>query len=440
MEKLLGTKPSDAIAHRVPRVLIVAPNASSRFGGEAFLPLKYFEILKRRGHMPRLLTHERNRDDLIGYLGTLEGVEFFPETRVHYFLWLVSRIMPGSIAELLLGPVMQMVDGLYVAPRIRRLAAANAVDVIHQPTPVSPLAPSGLHRFDLPLIIGPMNGGMDYPTGYDEHQSAGGRFAMRVGRAVARIVNRLVRGKRRAAVLLVANERTRHALPFQDHSDVRMMVENGVDFQIWGSSELQKIDRCDRVAHADVLQLAYVGRLVSWKCVDITLRAVALARARGVDVSLDIIGDGAQMDDLVAAAEELGLARVVRFRGQQSQTACAEILDALVPNGCLILNSIRECGGAVVLEAMALGLPVIASDWGGPADYIDADCGVLVPPIPRADFAERLAEEIVLLARNPDRRKQLGISGREKVRRLFDWERKVDSVIEIYREVTQSRP
>ena len=48
-----------------PRILIVADNASARFGGEAILPLKYFTLLARRGRDVRLITHERNRDGLL---------------------------------------------------------------------------------------------------------------------------------------------------------------------------------------------------------------------------------------------------------------------------------------------------------------------------------------------------------------------------------------
>jgi glycosyltransferase involved in cell wall biosynthesis len=45
----------------------------------------------------------------------------------------------------------------------------------------------------------------------------------------------------------------------------------------------------------------------------------------------------------------------------------------------MVLPGTRECG-AVVLEAMASGVPVIATDWGGPADYITGDTGILIPP------------------------------------------------------------
>jgi glycosyltransferase involved in cell wall biosynthesis len=45
-----------------------------------------------------------------------------------------------------------------------------------------------------------------------------------------------------------------------------------------------------------------------------------------------------------------------------------------------VMPSLRECGGTAILEAMALGKPVVTTDWGGPADYVTPECGLLVSP------------------------------------------------------------
>jgi glycosyltransferase involved in cell wall biosynthesis len=153
-------------------------------------------------------------------------------------------------------------------------------------------------------------------------------------------------------------------------------------------------------------------------------------------VTLDILGDGPELADLRLRAS--GLGKAVRFHGFQPQASGARILAA---SDALILNSIWECGGAVVLEAMALGLPVIASDWGGPADYLDPTCGLLVHPEPRDDFVDRLAGAILRLAQNPDLSRRMGAAGAAKVRRDFDWQRKIDAIETIYRQaIAQAEP
>jgi glycosyltransferase involved in cell wall biosynthesis len=85
-----------------------------------------------------------------------------------------------------------------------------------------------------------------------------------------------------------------------------------------------------------------------------------------------------------------------------------------------------------VLEAMATGLPVIATAWGGPADYLDASCGILVEPRSREHLVEGLAGAMAELAADPARRRTLGRAGRARVERHFDWQARIDQMLEIY--------
>jgi glycosyltransferase involved in cell wall biosynthesis len=103
----------------------------------------------------------------------------------------------------------------------------------------------------------------------------------------------------------------------------------------------------------------------------------------------------------------------------------------------LVLPSLYECGGAVVLEAMAMGLPVIATKWGGPADYLDDTSGILIEPIGRERFIVDLAEAMVRLVQSSDLRRQLGQAGRARVAAEFDWEKKIDRILSIYIRASQ---
>ena len=132
---------------------------------------------------------------------------------------------------------------------------------------------------------------------------------------------------------------------------------------------------------------------------------------------------------LLAQAE--GDAGKVYFAGWRSQPECAAIL---ARSSALVLSSLRECGGAVVLEAMASSRPVIATDWGGPADYLDPACGVLVRPDSRVSFIGGLADALVTLAQSRELRVTMGRAGRIKATRLFDWDLKAQRMVQIYRE------
>jgi glycosyltransferase involved in cell wall biosynthesis len=412
-----------AVAHPL-KVLIVAPNASTLFGGESFLPLKYFELLNERGHHARLITHARSREGLLKEFTHLrDRIDFIEDSAADRLVWSIGSRLPDRMRDILAGAALTVLTERAQAKLIRGYVRRGEVDVIHQPIPVSPKQPSAVYGFGVPVVIGPMNGGMRYPKGYEDHESPLAARAVAWGRFIATAMNRIVPGKHRAQVLLVANARTRAALPVR-HPRVIELVENAVDLQTWKPGA----PRVTRPADAP-FRLVFIGRLVDWKCVDITLAAVERARAAGVEVTLDILGDGPERPALQKRAEAMPGA--VRFHGFRPQAFCAQVLAG---SDALILSSIRECGGAVVLEAMALGLPVIASDWGGPADYLDASCGILVHPEPRADFADRLAAAIRQLAQTPELCIAMGKAGAAKVKREFDWRGKIDRIETIYRE------
>ena len=118
------------------------------------------------------------------------------------------------------------------------------------------------------------------------------------------------------------------------------------------------------------------------------------------------------------------------FRGWLPQHECARRLQSAT---ALLLPSIYECGGAVVLEAMATGTPVIAVAWGGPNDYLDETCGMLIPPLSAATVVDGFTEGMKKLIESPQLCCRLGAAARRKVEAIFSWEEKVDRIVEIYR-------
>lgn len=410
-----------------PRVLIVAEHASARFGGEAILPLHYFRILRRRGVEAWLVVHARTRAELAALMpGELGRIEFIPDTWLHKLLYRIGRHLPSRLGNVTFGYAMRLDCQLKARRVARRLIARHGVDVVHQPIPVSPREPSVLHGLGVPVVIGSMNGGMSYPPAFGRMDGVLTAVATALGRRASALLNRLMPGKLRAAALVVSNERTRRALPPGARGEVIELVENGVDLAVWSPAEAGT-----GRAGGGPTRFVFVGRLVDWKAVDILLDAFARAAA-AVPARLDLLGDGPMRPALEARAAALGLADSVRFHGWMSQPECAR---AVAASDVLVLPSLYECGGAVVLEAMACRLPVIATDWGGPADYLDDSCGVLVAPTSREALVEGFAAAMIRLASSPELRRAMGRAGRERVEREFDWERKVDHMLEVYARV-----
>ena len=426
----------------IPRVLIVADHASARFGGEAALPLHYFRVLRSRGAPVWLISHARTRDELTQLYGNDPRIHYVEDAWLHKTMWRIGRRLPAGVAYLTTGFVTRFSSQLEQRRLVRRLVMQERIDVIHQPMPVSPREPSLLHGFGVPVVIGPMNGGMEWPPAFRPASGRAGRAMLKVARATSRLLNRLIPGKRRAALLLVANKRTWQALPLDGTAPVEEMVENGVDFNVWTGNQGEPQSK----APTSVTTFAFMGRLVDWKAVDLLIRAFAKARKRQL-IRLVIIGDGVERPRLEQLAAQLGVAEVKAGGARSAAAGTIDWLGWLPQAECarelrradgLVLPSLLECGGAVVLEAMAMGKPVIATAWGGPLDYLDDDCGVLVAPTGPDALVDGLADAMVRLAQFPDERRRMGRNGLEKARRLYDWDVKVDRMIDRYRQVMKA--
>jgi glycosyltransferase involved in cell wall biosynthesis len=406
------------------RVLIVAEHASAKFGGEAFLPLHYFRLLRARGVEAWLVTHERVRSELVELLPSeVSRMHFVRDTPFQVAVWRFGERLPAQIGVVTTQALLHLDTQLRQRELVRRLVREHGIDVVHEPIPVSPKQPSALFDVGAPVVIGPMNGGMTYPYGFRELEGRAERAAHGLAVRAANLANLAIPGKRRARLLLVANERTRRALPEVVRAvETEELVENGVDLERFSPSVAPRDDH--------VLRVAFVGRLVDWKAVDVLVGAVAKARKEQA-VELEIFGDGPERPALEARAAGLGVASAVTFHGFVPQVEVARRLSRL---DALALSSVRECGGAVVLEAMALGLPVVATRWGGPADYLDHGSGILVDPHSRAQMTRDFADAFVRLAADRPYRERLGAAARTKVLE-YDWNVKIDRILALYARV-----
>jgi glycosyltransferase involved in cell wall biosynthesis len=402
------------------RVCIVAENASFRFGGEASLPLHYYSRLRARGLEAWLIVHGRTRQELEALFPNDDGrIRFIPDKWFHKLIWRLNAYLPPRIAEATLGTLMVLLNQWIQRQMVRALIASDHVNVVHQPIPVSPRAPSLICKLGIPVIMGPMNGGMDYPKAYRHVESWATRVSVAVGRSCANLINRAIPGKKLAGFVLVANQRTRLALPSCVRGEVIEISENGVDLGLWSvQPRLVPGERPPR--------FLFVGRLVDLKRLDWAIQA--LANVPGA--YLDVVGDGPMRGEWIRLASSLGLSDRICFRGWMPQQECVQHLGSAT---ALLLPSIKECGGAVVLEAMATGTPVIAVAWGGPEDYLDETCGILIPPLDPAAVVDGFTAGMRKLIDNPELGFSLGAAARRKIEAKFSWEEKVDRVVEIYR-------
>ena len=402
------------------RIMIVSESATDLFGGEAILPLHYFRFLREKGINVWLITHARVKNRLLEIIPNEIGrVIFIPDTFLHIYLHKIGQFLPARISAITTGVILHFVTQIYQYRLVKKAIKEHKINIVHEPTPVSPKQPSLLFGLGVPVVIGPLNGGMNFPKAFSYMQKKYENTMYFLARLLSNLINLLIPGKLFADIILVANQRTRAALPLFHKGDVIEIVENGVDLKLWDLPPAKKNQDSKEI------KLVYFGRLVDWKCVDYLIKAVSMVKS-DCNVKLDIVGDGDKRPELEALTKNLNLSDRVVFHGWIPQKECPGIL---ADSDVLVLPSVRECGGAVVLEAMAMELPVIAVNWGGPADYVTEETGILIEPNNTDDFTNQLTNAIERLANNHDLRVKMGKAGKKRVLDQFDWNRKIDFII-----------
>lgn len=217
IHKLPGqsNEPSSISVKDKPKVIIVANNASIRMGGEAIIPYHYFRVMRSRGIDVWMIVHERVREELEAmFPDNKDKLIFVKDLLIQKWYWkLLGERLPHRISALLVCYPIDLINQFRQRLVIKKLVESTGINIVHQPTPVSPKFASMIFGVGANVVIGPMNGGMSYPPGIGSKDSFFEKLILRLAYYFSNIINVLVPGKRQANILLVANERTYQALP-----------------------------------------------------------------------------------------------------------------------------------------------------------------------------------------------------------------------------------
>jgi glycosyltransferase involved in cell wall biosynthesis len=173
--------------------------------------------------------------------------------------------------------------------------------------------------------------------------------------------------------------------------------------------------------------LIFVGGLAPYKACDLALRAAApllqMGRAR-----FTVVGDGPERGELEQLTRSLGIEKVVSFCGMLRH---GETMQRLGAADVLVFPSIHEFGGAVVFEALALGVVPVVVDFGGPGDIVHPEVGFKVPLTNEKDVVLQIEKVLANLACDPDLLDQLRQQGMRYARERLSWDGKAQVVSQI---------
>lgn len=413
---------------RKPRILAIAEAANPEW---VSVPLVGWSLARALTAVAdvHLVTQVRNREAILR-AGLVEGRDFtaIDSERLARPLWKLGSLLAGGEGR---GWTIQQAVNTISYPYFehlvwRRFGAAiraGAFDLVHRLTPLSPVQQSPIaakcRRAGVPFVLGPINGGVPWPKGFEAEMKQENEWLSRL-----RGLSRALPGRQatlRADAILAGSRQTIRDIPQQHQGRVIYLPENAIDpARFW-----RQADHGPALAGGP-LRVCFVGRLVPLKGVDMLISAAEPLLRTG-RMTLEIIGDGPVLPALKAQAAPLGSGVV--FHGWQKHEVVQDILA-----GCTVLGfpSIREFGGGVVLEAMALGLCPVVIDYAGPAELVTPETGYAVPIGDRATVIAGLRAALERCAADPAEVSRKGEAARQRVQNLFTWARKAEQVRQVY--------
>jgi glycosyltransferase involved in cell wall biosynthesis len=328
--------------------------------------------------------------------------------------------VPGTDGSLRLHPVhtaRALLDLLRAALAVRRQARRAGIDLVHANTSRAGLVATTVSRLGgSPAIV---------------HV----RDRLPPGAISDTILRILVNGAR---VVIANSHYTADRFP-SGRAEVRV-IDNPVDVESLAALKLDRTAPRARLGlEPDAVVLAVIGQITPWKGQELAIRVASQLSELERPVRLLIVGSakfvspGTRFDNrayeqhLRRLAGSLGVADTVSFLGERE-----DVPEILAATDLLLAPSWEEPFGRSVVEAMAMGVPVIATNIGGPAEIIeDGADGCLLPPRQPEVWAEKVR---VLLSR-PDQLRAMGQRGRERALARFGTSRHVEAVLEVYRSV-----
>lgn len=370
-------------------------------------------------------THVRNRENLERTGFGRAQVEYIDNEYIARGLyklntWLRGGDQVGWTTNIAMNYPSYLAFEWEVWRRFRDALQAGEFDVVHRLTPMSPTLPSPIARdCPVPFVLGPLNGGLPWPKGYEGEREREKEWLVKL-REAYRYLPFYRSSYERSAAILAAFQHTLDDLPPSARERAINFPEVGIDPELFQAPPPRGGSK---------LTFLFAGRLVPYKLPGLAIECFAQSPALRAHRLL-IAGDGPERSAMEQRIVSAGLQGSVQLLGRKPQREIGELMRQ---SDVFIFPSIRELGAGVVAEAMASGLCCVAADYGGPAELLAEGRGVKIPVAPREELTAAFTRALEDLAAAPERVRAIGESGRRYALENLTWDQKALRTVEIYR-------
>ena len=295
----------------------------------------------------------------------------------------------------------------------------------------------------IPYLRGPGGGAHRTPEGFLRQYPAGARFWERFRSFGQSVLTRdpiFLRGQRRAGAILLCNREAADAVPKSLRHKVQLFPVNGISADdlriIAGDAEggIQNVvaPQVPQPPSPRAFEVLYAGKLLGLKGVALGIRGFARFAQRHSDVTFSIVGDGPERARLEALIQELGVEPSVILKKWMPRS---ELLRVMRAADVFLFPSLRDGGGAVVVEAMAAGKPIGCMDLAGPGLHVTENCGIKITPLNPDQTAEGIADALERLYQDRSLLERMGKAARLRVEDAYVLDKLGDRLFGIYESV-----
>ncbi len=413
------------------RVLVSAIACNPAQGSEGAVGWKAISALAGAHHV-HVLTSEANRGDIVSHYGgklpTNPAFTFFGVNAGYA----TNRFLARCQSWLRYRDWMRE-----VLPQARALAERQSFDVVHHLTFATVRVASPLWKLGIPLVFGPTGGGETIPAAALTSMSRGQRAFERLrsmSNGMLPFDGRVRATIRHASVLLASNRVTANLLRKLGAAPGSVFDLPVVFFTDEQVRELTSRPKLWSGPH-EPLRLFASGMVEGRKGISIALHAIAKAKAKGVSVEFIMPSRGPEFVHLQALSARLGLEDVVRFPDSLPRE---EFWRTLMRSDVVMMPSLRDNCPATLLEAMLCRCVPFVVDCNGPGEMVPGSVGIKTDPATPETMASNFAAELVRLAEDRGRLRQMGEAAAAHVRRRFSEEAYLRSIGEAYNRAVRS--
>ena len=400
------------------KILLSAYACEPNKGSEPEVGWKWATTLSKLGHEVYVITRQNNKENIENYLTNKK----IPNLYFYYFdysPWFIKIIKGKTNPRSYLYFFLWQIGIFFLA---RQMVKKIKFDFIHHVTFVSLRFPSFLCFLKVPFIFGPVAGGETSPY----HLRKNWLFFNKITELFRDLSNYYIKVSlfmnitfSRSYKIFVTSEETKKVIPSRYHFKTEKLLAIGFD-------ETSKPNSKSR-SNAGLFNICYVGRLIYWKGLLIVLKTFSEIKKKNKNAILSIVGSGPMDTELKLQAKKLNIDQSIQWLGQIDRKELINFFN----NKCdlLLMPSLRDSGGLVILEAMSCGVPVAALNLGGPGQLVDNECGIKIEVDNKSE--DQIAFELSTLIndsiKNADELKNKKTKSLERVKK-FTWDKKISRI------------